>query len=172
MSKFLDINGVETLWNEIKKLIKSKIDGNVGLPNGTASLDENGKLKENQLPDLKTINNESIIGKGNITINLNIYKIVEALPEQDIDESKIYLVLSDNSGEQNIYTEFVYINNGWEKLGEYKATIDVDTLVTQEEFKEYKNNTFPKDGEVGQVLTKTETGVEWKDTNLKWRTLE
>lgn len=59
-------------WNKIiqkiKELIREQVLDKIGQQNGIAGLDENGKLPTSQLPDLKTINNQSIIGKGNIDI--------------------------------------------------------------------------------------------------------
>ena len=80
---------------------------------------------------LKTINNQSLVGEGNITIDLTLYKVVTTLPTEDIDTNKIYLVLSTESEEANTYTEYVYVNNVWEKLGEYKAEIDLTPYLTE-----------------------------------------
>lgn len=75
--------------------------------------------------DLKTINGESIVGSGDITIDMTIYKVVTELPTSDVEENKIYLVLSSESGESDKYTEYAYINNAWEKFGTYKADVDL-----------------------------------------------
>lgn len=75
--------------------------------------------------DLKTINGENIVGSGDIKIDLSLYKVVSALPTADIDENKIYLVLSAAAGEANKYTEYVYVSGAWEKVGEYKADVDL-----------------------------------------------
>lgn len=128
----------------------------IGQANGIATLDENGKLSAEQLPILKTINNESIVGEGNITIDLNIYRIVTELPAEG-DPSKIYLVLDDGryststhyseeEGEPgddepdyeepakvNEYIEFGFINGKWEELGRYHAKIDLTPYVEKEE---------------------------------------
>lgn len=42
--------------------------------------------------------------------------VVDVLPTEDISETTIYLV-KDNETESNLYTEYVYINGVWEKLG-------------------------------------------------------
>lgn len=127
MTKFLDLIGVQTLWNKVKKLIKVDILDKLGVANGIATLDSNNKLSINQLPVLKTINGNSVVGSGNIELDLSLYKIVESLPVLDIDENKIYLVLSNGGGKTgDIYTEYIYANNKWEKLGEYKAEINIE----------------------------------------------
>lgn len=101
----------------------------MGAANGVATLDGTGKVLSTQL-SLKTINNQSIIGSGNISIDLGLYQIVSALPIDNINQNKIYLVVSSGSGDaQNKYIEYIYVDNKWEKLGEYKADVDLTNYV-------------------------------------------
>lgn len=67
-------------------------------------------------------------------IDLTIYKVVTSLPEDNIDDNKIYLVLSEStsSTEGNIYTEYVHVNNTWEEIGVYKAAVDLNPYLTKE----------------------------------------
>lgn len=128
--KFLDITGVNTLWNKIKNYVSTNVINKIGIANGIAQLDANSKLPTSQLPNLKTINGTSIIGSGNITIDLGLYKIVTSLPTSGIDVNKIYLVVASDSTEtNNIYKEYVYVNNKWELLGEYKAEVNLTNYV-------------------------------------------
>lgn len=46
------------------------------------------------------------------------FKIVTALPITDIDEATVYLVPAQVGQDDNIYQEWIYINNKWEKIGE------------------------------------------------------
>lgn len=101
----------------------------MGKASGVATLGADGKLTAAQLPAMKTVNGNSIVGSGDITIDLSLYKVVESLPTTSIDANKIYLVLSGTSGEQNIYTEYIYVSNKWEKVGEYKAAVDLTPYV-------------------------------------------
>lgn len=136
MGKFLDKQGVTLLWGKTKELLNSKgneILNTKGQPNGLASLDGDGKLEASQLPSLKTINGESIVGSGNITIDLGIYQIVESLPESNQNPNKIYLVLSETSGTQNLYTEYLWTGSAWEQLGEYKAAVDLTPYVKNDD---------------------------------------
>lgn len=82
--------------------------------------------------NIKTLNGQTLLGSGDITLDLSLYKVVTALPTTDIDVNKIYLVLS-SSEETNLYTEYVYVNSKWEKLGEYKAEVDLTPYLTKEE---------------------------------------
>ena len=68
------------------------------------------------------ITGENVI---NVTLDTNIYQVVESLPESEINPNKIYLVLSAESGETNLYTEYLHVNSNWEKIGEYKADVDL-----------------------------------------------
>lgn len=104
-------------------------------PNNIPQLDSKGQLAASTMPDLKTINGNSVIGKGDIVIDINIFRYVSALPTDlaDINPYKIYLVQNTISENQNIYIEYVYTgdmsqaydDSKWEKLGEYKAKIDL-----------------------------------------------
>ncbi len=149
MAKYLDLTGLELLWSKIKTLVETvktsleKTDvglGNVtndaqvkrsemGKANGVATLGADSKLTAAQLPALKTINSQSIVGSGNITIDLSLFKVVESLPTADIDATKIYLVKSAASKTGNIYTEYIYVEDKWEEFGTYKATIDLTPYV-------------------------------------------
>lgn len=50
------------------------------------------------------------------------FKIVTSLPTEDISDSTIYLI---NTGEEedNFYTEYVYVDNNWEKFGTQKVDL-------------------------------------------------
>lgn len=52
----------------------------MGKANGVATLGADSKLTAAQLPALKTINSQSIVGSGNITIDLSLFTVVESLP--------------------------------------------------------------------------------------------
>lgn len=62
-------------------------------------------------------------------IDVTLFKVVTALPTSDIDENKIYLVKSAETETGNIYTEYLYVNESWEKLGEYKSEVDLSGYV-------------------------------------------
>lgn len=65
------------------------------------------------------------------TLDVQLYKIVDPLPTQDIEPGKIYLVLSETSTESNKYTEYVYVNNEWEIIGSYTANVDLSGYLTK-----------------------------------------
>lgn len=131
--KFLDSDGVTTLWSKVKTYISTQFTNytttNKGQANGFASLDTNGKLPTIQLPTFKTINGESLIGSGNIVLNVDLYEVVSVLPTENINVNKIYLVVDSNGVTTNVYEEYLYVNNKWELIGKYKAGIDLTPYV-------------------------------------------
>lgn len=112
----LDINNV----NGIQSVDQDKVstpevwttNGNsipLNIANGIAKLDQNGNIP------LKNLGN----------IDTQIALVVDKLPTIDIKTNKIYLVRKSETGEDNAYIEYVYINNSWEKFGEYTPSIDL-----------------------------------------------
>lgn len=52
------------------------------------------------------------------------FEIVQSLPQSDISTSKIYLVAKQTSGTNQVYTEYAYVNDAWEIIGDTQMTID------------------------------------------------
>ena len=44
-------------------------------------------------------------------------QIVASLPTTDIDPNTIYMILSGTSATENVYNEYMYVNNAWELIG-------------------------------------------------------
>lgn len=109
-----------------------------GTANGVASLGTDGKLTAAQMPAMKTINGESVVGSGDIKIDLSLYKVVTDFPTSNIDATKIYLKLASSTAEKNVYAEYIYTGDTtaaydaskWEKLGEAQTSIIVDTALS------------------------------------------
>ena len=105
-----------------------------GVASGVATLGTDGKLTAAQLPAMKTVNGVSVVGSGNISIDLSLYKVVDTLPTTGIDATKIYIVPAKTTGDKNIKAEYVYTGNPastydatkWEKLREAQTNIVVD----------------------------------------------
>lgn len=66
-------------------------------------------------------------------LDLTLYKIVSELPAEDIDTTKIYLVVDSEGTHGNLYKEYIYVDGEWELLGEYKADIDLSPYLTKVE---------------------------------------
>lgn len=108
-----------------------------GVASGVATLGTDGKLTAAQLPAMKTVNGVSVVGSGNISIDLSLYKVVDSLPTTGIDVTKIYIVPAEKTGDKNIKVEYVYTGDPakydatkWEKLGEAQTNIVVDVALS------------------------------------------
>lgn len=92
--------------------------------------------------DVLTAGNGINISEDNVisvSLNFSLYEIVTSLPVDNIDNNKIYLVASSESGTQNIYTEYLHTSKGWEILGQFKSDIDLSTYATKTELAEVKS---------------------------------
>lgn len=113
-----------------------------GIPKSDLSKDVQTSLEkaDTAIQDISSKQDKLIEGEGisivgntiSCTHDKTLYKIVTVLPEVG-EEHKIYLILSDESEEYNIYTEYAYINGTWEQLGKYKATIDLTPYALKED---------------------------------------
>lgn len=88
----------------------------IGEANGVAGLDANGKVPLSQLGNLDT----------------TVAEVVTALPTTNI-KKHIYLIKDTSGVSQNQYKEYIYTGNTsatydaskWEKLGDFRATVDL-----------------------------------------------
>jgi hypothetical protein len=62
------------------------------------------------------------------------FKIVQTLPTEDIQTDTIYLVPSDDPTTQDLYLEYMYINNAWELLGQKQIVIDLTDYVKNTDY--------------------------------------
>ena len=86
------------------------------------------------------------------TIQTASFEVVDTLPESDIKSNVIYLVPANVSGLNNIYDEYIYVNDKWELIG--NTSIDLSQYAT----KEYVDN---KD--INNVKYTTDNNVELKN---------
>lgn len=152
MANYLDKAGLSTLWSKIKDLVSTSVQnvtstigdytingkkistnpsitkedlqlGNVtndaqvkrsemGVANGVATLNANGKIPTEQLD-----------------IDTTLFEVVTSLPSDNIKTNIIYLLAAGTSGTQNKYIEYIYADGAWEKLGEFKAEVELDGYV-------------------------------------------
>ena len=66
------------------------------------------------------------------TLDTNPFVILTGttLPTTGIQNTKIYLLPASTTGTDNTYIEYVYINNKWEKVGEFKPDVDLSSYAT------------------------------------------
>lgn len=112
-TKYLDSEGVKILWGKTKEYAntkKTEVMNQRGAVNGFASLDEKGRVPLAQL--------------GNLDTSLYIIPADNKLPTTGQKTNKIYLI-KDNSETNNVYTEYIYVNNAWEILGKFAVKVDL-----------------------------------------------
>lgn len=105
---------------------------------GPIVLDSNGYISPTIDTAFKKINGKSILktygDTSDITIDLSLFIIPanNTLPTSDINPNKIYLIkdIGAPDDSHNVYVEYMYINNAWEKLGEYKSDVDLSGYLT------------------------------------------
>lgn len=109
---------------------------------------------------LKTINGQSLEGSGNIELDFTVAEVVTALPDiKSAVKTKIYLVATADSTESNnTYGEYIKVTVGgtdkWEKLGEYKASIDLTPYAKTVELTTHTGNKNNPHG-----VTKAQVGL-------------
>lgn len=149
------IDGKALSTNDFTDELKTKLEGIADGANKITKLSEltndvtylttteiETKLNAYQLKlvsgeNIKTINGESVLGTGDITIDLSLYKVVSELPASDADPNKIYMVAYSGTGapDTNKYIEYIYrydeasTSYSWEEIGEYNAAIDLTPYV-------------------------------------------
>lgn len=120
--------------------INTKLVINANKPNGAIVLDADGRIPSTVKTAFKKINGQSILktneDTSDITIDLSLFVIPanNTLPTNpaDINPNKIYLIQQapgagtfPGSNNGNIYIEYLYVNDAWEKIGEYKADVNL-----------------------------------------------
>ena len=92
---------------------------------GVATTSENA-------PTAKSVAEAIVELRGQVT-SIPKFKIevVSQLPTEEIKDSYIYLVANSLTADNEAYSEYIYVNNTWEKLGEIK--VDMSQYYTKTE---------------------------------------
>lgn len=167
--KYITDLNLQRFGSNVKKAIKDSettLNTDIGKAKDAAQAAASaaaGALKEAQakIPKgaLATINGQSLENGGNIELDFTVAEFVTKLPEvATASKSKIYLVASSESGTQNTYAEYIKITVGgtdkWEKLGEYKAEMDLTPYAKAADLKAHTGNKENPHG-----VTKTQVGL-------------
>lgn len=105
------------------------------------------------------------ITNGVISANPGIsMTIVNALPTEDISATTIYLVPSATSATNNIYDEFVYVNNQWEQIG--STAIDLTNIYTKTEVNSLLTSQSTSQSTIDSTQNSQLTSLTNKDTSL------
>ena len=161
--KFLDSNGLTYFWNKIKTFIGNNylsltggtINGDVNISrnvsalqfkktNGTSTqvLIANGSVKginsANGVAGLDSNGYVPLAQLGNL--DTTVAEVVTALPTTNI-KKHIYLIKDTSGVTQNQYEEYIYTGDTsatydaskWEKLGDFRATVDLANYAKKSE---------------------------------------
>lgn len=129
--------------NRIKKWVEQQLkDFDEHLNEEIRQFDGRIAIISQDIETLKLTKQDKLIAGSGIDItdnviscvlDLTLYKIVSELPTEDIDTTKIYLVVDSEGTHGNLYKEYIYVEGEWELLGEYKADIDLSPYLTKVE---------------------------------------
>ena len=92
-------------------------------------------------------------------IDVNVFEMVTELPTENINPNKIYLVPSQTTGETNVYTEYTYKNGAWEKLGEYKADVDLSAYAFKADVEALSGTVEDNERVTAEALYKLNSGL-------------
>ena len=84
--------------------------------------------------------------------------IVNELPTEDIDETTLYLVPKQDPTIQDLYDEYMYINNKWELLGQKQIQVDLTDYV--------KNTDYATSSKGGVVMINQNYGLRVSNGTL------
>ena len=87
--------------------------------NKVTSIDNNST--DIQYPSAKAVYN-TILANKSVGIKISV---VNELPTENIDDKTMYLKSNGTSKTQNIYDEYLYVNNNWEHIGSTATTVDL-----------------------------------------------
>lgn len=79
-------------------------------------------------------------------------EVVAELPVENISDSTIYLVKGDKEDTQNLYVEYIHVNDVWEKLGEQK--LDLSGYATVESVTEIRAEVKKVEQRIEETVTK------------------
>ena len=87
--------------------------------------------------------------------------VVNTLPTENISETTVYLLI-DGETDGNIYTEYIYVNNAWEKLGTQSVDVKLGDYYTKAEIDNKGFITVDDLPEGGGVVVEVDPTVpEW-----------
>ena len=163
MAKYLDATGVSTLWSKVKEYgtttasaaVKTITDTK-GAKNGIASLDSNGYVPLSQLGNLDT----------------TFAEVVSELPTSNI-KKHLYLVKSSSTS-QNLYSEYIYTGDTtatydaskWEKLGEYKADVDLSEYAKKTEAVTSLEWQYSSDNDRIYIIPRRADGTQYRPVEV------
>ena len=162
-NQYLDKNGVLYLWNKIGGFFatKAEVPSDVGDLSNSAGYQTSQQV-EQAITGKNYTTMAAVEGKGYQTnaqvqqaINSALsgitgiqFSIVEQLPATGV-AGTIYLVQKTVTATGNIYTEWIYVNNKWETLGD--TTVDLSDYLKKTDVSALTNAEIDDVTQVGGV---------------------
>lgn len=156
----------QTLTDAQKEQARTNI-GAVGadeIPNSTSDLTNDSGFITRTVNNLanyylksETYTKEELDNKISAIPKFSI-EVVTSLPASNISDTTVYLVASGDE-EDNLYTEYIYVNGEWEYLG--KQTVDLTGYVKRTELSAYYTRT-----EIDSLLTTIRNSIPTKLSQL------
>ena len=94
-------------------------------------------------------------------------QVVQTLPTQDISTTTIYLLPRQTVETNNVYDEYIYVSNSWEKIGSteidlsnYYTKAQIDTLLSSKASQSSVDELTSLIGTLNQQLENTLNGTE------------
>ena len=141
---------------KMQQSIEKALDNNKG-EKGDAPVKGTDYFTEQEIQAIKN----SILSQVN---QFNI-QVVQQLPTGKIDTHTIYFVPKASQKQNDIYEEYIYINNSWEHIGTLETNLS-DYYTKDEINDKVDGKTIPAGGTVGQILTKksnTDYDTQWQN---------
>lgn len=107
----------------------NKTTSQLGLPTKTSDLTNDSGFITSAVADLtfyykkSETYTQSEINSLISAISTLTLEVVSELPDHDISTTTIYLVPKDVPGTEDIYDEYIYVSNSWEKIGSTAADL-------------------------------------------------
>ncbi len=115
-----------------KEEVNTSIQGvKATIPTKTSELNNDSNFITSNIDNLTNFYNKTEInGLINSVSGLQL-EVVTTLPTTDIKTNAIYLVPKENAEQDNIYDEYVYLNDKWEHIG--STAVDLSNYYTKTE---------------------------------------
>ena len=151
----LDINGIEAktaagALTELTEKIKEKAD--------VKDIPDVSNFITNAVSDLLNYYSKSDIDNTVSDLENKIsaipkfkISVVDTLPTEDISDTTIYLVKTSTTESGNLFTEYIYVNNDWEKLG--TQSLNLSGYAT-EDYVNVKVKDFVTEDKVKDLISK------------------
>ena len=154
-----EINGTQVTRENLEELFQSLVEGEVDLSDYITSTD-----LEQALEDYYTADEVD-----DMLENIDTFEIVQELPVTG-KTNKIYVTPTTGETEQgNVFTEWAYINDNWEKIGEFHPEVDLSGYALKSEVQAVHDKLIEDEETTAAALTDLKT--EMAEAGLKKVTL-